>query len=411
MSIYIALPSMDEFDYLFLTMEHLNNQTNKDFTFVVCINQPESYRNSQNEEHLNIVKNNEATLTRLYNEKDNYNFKIEIVDKCSTGCGWTSKKHGVGWARKIVMDKSMELSKENESIDKDIIVCLDADTECNNNYLETIIENFNTHKDIVAISVPVFHKLTGNKREDHAILRYEIYLRYYALNIWRINSFYSFTAVGSAIAVPIKVYKKISGITPKLSGEDFYFLQKLRKYGKILQWNKEKIYPAARFSSRVFFGTGPSMIKGDTGDWSSHPIYDYKLFDQIKETTDLFSKLYTKDYDTKMISFLKAQLGENLWQPLRNNSKTSKQFVKFCNEKIDGLRILQFLKSHNDKLTASNEENLKTFVNNFFPESNFCEKVNELTTFDNASIELLDNIRLEMVNLEDQIYKKQKWCF
>ena len=309
------------------------------------------------------------------------------------------------------MDRALELSQKNNSLDKDIIVCLDADTEFNDNYLETIVENFNNHKKIVAVSVPVFHKLTGNTREDHAILRYEIYLRYYALNIWRINSFYSFTAVGSAMAVPVSVYKKISGITPKLSGEDFYFLQKLRKYGKVLQWNKEKIYPDARFSSRVFFGTGPSMIKGDSGDWSSHPIYDYKLFDQIKETTDLFPKLYTQDYETKMISFLKEQLGDNLWQPLRDNSKNVKQFVKFCNEKIDGLRILQFLKSHNDKLTKTNEENLKDFAAKFFPQSNFCKKVNKVETFEDASVELLDSIRLEMVNFEDQIYKKQEWCF
>ncbi len=92
----------------------------------------------------------------------------------------------------------------------------------------------------------------------------------------------SFTAIGSAMALPVKSYRAIGGMTPHKSGEDFYFLQKLRKFGKVLTWNKEKVYPEARYSDRVFFGTGPAMIKGRDGDWSSYPIYPFELFDEIK---------------------------------------------------------------------------------------------------------------------------------
>lgn len=413
--IYITLPAMNENNYLFKTMDHLERQTYKDFTFTVCVNQPDEYYDYDNEKHKEIIENNQLTLKKLIECKENkkYSYPLEIIDKSTKGFGWQGKKHGVGWARKVVMDRALELSIARGGFDKDIMVTLDADTEFNNNYLETIKENFEEHKKdkIVGISIPVYHKLTGSEREDRAILRYELYLRYYALNMWRINSYYNFTAVGSAMAVPVKIYKKVSGMTPKLSGEDFYFLQKLRKHGRILQWNKEKVYPAARFSSRVFFGTGPAMIKGDSGDWSSHPIYAHTLFDKVKETTDLFPKLYREDQESEMISFLKTQLGENLWQPLRANSKNEKQFVKFCHEKVDGLRILQFLKSKNEQILESNEEKLKDFVDTFFPKTNFAKSVGNLTSFDNASVAELDLIRNEMVKLEDQIYARQKWCF
>ena len=155
---------------------------------------------------------------------------------------------------------------------------------------------FDYTPDAVALSNPYYHKLTGAEAEDRAILRYEIYMRNYAINMLLINSPYAFTAMGSAIALPVSSYKAIGGLTPKLSGEDFYFLQKLRKYGNINIHNKEKVYPAARFSDRVFFGTGPAMIKGNDGDWESYPIYHIQLFKNIERTYESFEILFKNDF-------------------------------------------------------------------------------------------------------------------
>jgi hypothetical protein len=180
-----------------------------------------------------------------------------------------------------------------------------------------------------------------------AMLRYEIYMRNYNIQLMLINCPYAFTALGSAMVVPVWAYRAIGGMTPKKSGEDFYFLQKLRKYGHLLVWNREKVYPGTRFSDRVFFGTGPAMIRGRAGDWNSYPVYHQPFFNDIKNTFDLFPRLYEDpETPTPLDEFLKKVFGEgNPWKPILTNCRSREQFIRACQQKLDGLRILQYLKS------------------------------------------------------------------
>ena len=47
-----------------------------------------------------------------------------------------------------------------------------------------------------------------------------------------------------------------------------------------------------------------------------------------------------------MTSFLRQQLDtDDLWEPLRRNFRTREHFVHACEERVDGLRILQYLKN------------------------------------------------------------------
>jgi len=126
------------------------------------------------------------------------------------------------------------------------------------------------------------------------------------------------------------------------------------------------VYPAARFSTRVDFGTGPAIIKGSQGDWTSYPIYHHSLFNKIKETYDIIPELFIHDVETEFTAFLKLQYKTNdLWGPLRKNFKSLPQFTRAFHEKADGLRILQFLKSlHKDnKIDEARtlNENLEVF--------------------------------------------------
>jgi heat shock protein HspQ len=270
---------------------------------------------------------------------------LVIIDKTSPGNGWKSATHGVGWARKTLFDEILKTAH-----DEDVIISLDADTLFNDSYFQSIGENFSKNK-IGVLSAPYYHKLTEDESANRAILRYEISMRNYFINMHRIGSPYTFTAIGSAIALQIKALRKIRGITPLSSGEDFYLLQKLRKMMPISNYNSELVYPAARFSSRVFFGTGPAMIKGSHGDWESYPIYHHSLFDLIKETYDIIPELFTEDKETEFIHFLKEQYKtDDLWSPLRKNFKTLPQFTRAFHAKADGLRILQFLKAKNNEL-------------------------------------------------------------
>jgi hypothetical protein len=138
----------------------------------------------------------------------------------------------------------------------------------------------------------------------------------------------------------------------------------------ISNYNSELVFPAARFSTRVPFGTGPAMIKGSFGDWESYPIYPHSFFDIIKETYDIIPQLFFKDIETEFINFLKIQYKTNdLWGSLRKNFKTLLQFTHAFHEKVDGLRILQFLKKKY-KLQATNDEHdelkeIQEFITSF----------------------------------------------
>ncbi len=248
-TIHIAIPAMNEADWLPVTLRHIREEDTRNVRIWICVNQPETYRNDPDKS--SVCENNQKTLDFLNGLKaDN----LHVLDRSSHGNGWTGKRHGVGQARKVLMDAI----NKNSGAD-DLIVSMDADTTFDPGYLASIRECFAHHEKAIALSNPYYHKLSGDNRLDRAMLRYEIYMRHYAVNMWRIGSPYNFTALGSAIAVPIRAYRKAGGITAKKSGEDFYFLQKLRKTGWICNYNTHNVYPGTRYSDRVFFGTGPAL--------------------------------------------------------------------------------------------------------------------------------------------------------
>jgi glycosyltransferase involved in cell wall biosynthesis len=395
-NIFVALPVLDELENLPRFIACYQNQTWSNKKLVVCVNQPDQWWEKETKKR--ICENNQESIKYLNGLHD---IDIEVIDRSSKGQGWIAKKYGVGWARKVVMDRVSELASQ-----EDILISLDADTTFNPGYFKSVYQTLMANPTAVALSVPYFHKLTDDEGKDRAILHYEIYMRYYAINLWRIGNPYAFTAVGSAIALPIKAYRNIGGITPHKSGEDFYFMQKLRKYGKILTYNPEKVYPAARYSDRVGFGTGPAMIKGSKGDWKSYPIYPDHLFDEVKQTTQSFPDLFQKDIITPMDEFNRVKFGEeNIWLPLRENFKTAQKFVKACHHKIDALRILQFLKWRNLDSETTDEENFIAFMKRYHPKEWQALGISALS-FENNKIVTLDLVRNLLVDIEQQYQKE-----
>jgi hypothetical protein len=302
------------------------------------------------------------------------------------------------------MDHISRQANEN-----DIIISMDADTVFNKGYFYTVAENLRINPAASAISVPYYHKISFNTELDRAMLRYEIYMRAYAINMWRIRSPYCFTALGSAIAMPVWAYMAVGGMTPKMSGEDFYFLQKIVKTGRLLHWNGEIVYPAARLSDRVFFGTGPALIKGIEGDWSSYPVYNLSLYDRVAETYKLFGQLYKKTVPTPLDDFLIRKFGELPWDALRQNFKTQAHFERACHEKIDGLRILQFLKESqpsDEKVSEVSLSELLMFYRKQFPDQ--ISGLNTRIDFQLSSIPELDQIRDILFEIE-MYYRRMHW--
>lgn len=398
--LYICLPILNEYENLPKLLASFKNQTYQNFIIIACVNQPEAWWD--NKDKLYACLDNQKSIDLLKKNKD---FRIILIDKSSKGNAWIGKKKGVGWARKVAMDRAAEIAT-----DIDIIVSVDADTYYPSNYFESLIRIFKSDKRFSAHSNPYYHPLTGQEKEDLAILRYELYMRVYAINMILIDNPYAFSALGSAMACTVANYKKIGGMSPKASGEDFYFLQHLRKMDKLHQFNEVKVYPQARFSDRVSFGTGPAMIKGDSGDWSSYPFYRPQLFQFIKSTFDSFPFIFDKDKELPMSSFLILPLKrENIWAPLRKNFKKKEKFVRACEEMVDGLRILQFLKSEHAQYSNGDEKDLHENL------SYFSKQDNEFESFyhslkNETNILCLENMKIlrdELTKLEYKYRQKQ----
>lgn len=401
---HIAIPAMDELDFLpHLIADIQNQETSFLYKIYICVNQPDVWwnctdDNAENAEKRKICENNAETLKYLH-QLDNG--QIQIIDRSSLGKGWVGDKYGVGWARKVLFDSIMQIAD-----DEDVIISLDADTSINPLYFESVGNNFLNHK-ISVLSLPYYHNLTMDENANRAILRYEIYMRCYLINMFRIDSPYAFTAIGSAIALKVNSLRKIGGITPAKSGEDFYLLQKMRKMTTIANYNTEPVYPAARFSTRVFFGTGPAMIKGNTGNWDSFPFYHYSLFDEIKNTYDIVNRLFVENVETDFVMFLQRQYNEpDLWQPLRDNAKNLTRFERAFHEKADALRILQYLKYTNSQRKIPDNqalyENLQLFFHDEVPDF-----IQPDTMLEKLSVEQLQIVRNQLFIRENNERKIQ----
>jgi hypothetical protein len=392
--IFVSVPLLNELELIPRLLDDLNNQNVLPEGVVFCINQPDEWWGNPEKKH--ICLDNQNIIKLLKKES---RFKVQIIDRSSPGSGWRGKQSGVGWARKTAMDIIAAKAADN-----DIIVSLDADTTISPEYLQSVAKNLSNHPCATGLSVPYYHRLTGiDETLDRAMLRYEIYMRCYAINLWRIGSPYSFSALGSAIAIPVWAYKAIGGITPQKSGEDFYLLQKLRKFGPLLIWNEEKVFPATRFSDRVFFGTGPALIKGAKGDWSSYPIYKTSHFEEVRSTYLLFKRLFEQDFQTPMTVFLEMTFGEGFWQPLRKNARTVENFAKACHQKVDALRILQYLKWRNQQEPAIAEESLAEIITSLVTENDIQAPIPDLKCFSFESSPLTDTnqIRDFLVECEE----------
>ena len=375
MRTYIAIPALNELELLPLLIEDLSSQSFRDFSVFICVNNPDDWW--YDPEKRIQCKNNVNALEYLKSISD---IDITIIDKASQGRGWSGKKKGVGFARQVLFE-----AINKQATDEDIVISLDADTRIPENYVKSVQDTFCKHRKALLLTSPYYHELSGDDSIDRAILRYELYMRYYMLNLLKIGSPYSFTALGSAIAFKIAGYRKINGITPKEAGEDFYFVNRMKKAGNILIMNKEVVKPSPRESDRVPFGTGPAVIKGQKGNWESYPFYDVQGFDRIGKTYELFGSLFRENITTLIDDFITENLGTNIWAPLRKNFKTEQNFIRACHEKVDGLRILQVLRYY------QKGDSLENFIT--FSREKLDIDIKDDFSFESISIKELNTIR------------------
>ncbi len=202
------------------------------------------------------------------------------------------RKHfGVGYARKAGMDQAV-LKLYNSGRLNGAIVSLDADSTVASNYFKELDTYFDDD-DNSGCSIRFEHPLEGSLIPElyDAIAQYELHMRYYKFALSETGFPYAFHTVGSSFALRATQYVRAGGMPSKQAGEDFYLIQKVVQMGGYGELNATCVYPSARPSARVPFGTGPS-VRRMVEDKSEYTTYNPEAFHDMKKLFDISESLY-----------------------------------------------------------------------------------------------------------------------
>ncbi len=265
---------------------------------------------------------------------------------------------GAGLARKWGMDEAVRrfnlLGKP-----EGIIVSLDADTLVEENYLVEIESYFIKNPKHVGATISFQHQTKGlGKKHLSGILLYEKYMEYYKKALGFIGYPYPMFTVGSAFAVTAEAYVKRGGMNRRQAGEDFYFLQNLVQLGTVGEISTTKVYPSARLSDRVPFGTGPILQKWMKGEEDLTITYNFQAFEDIKQFFAIKDMFYKADKErfNKLLKDLPKSIQrfveeDNFWTELNDlnqNCSSTTSFQSRFFQKFNAFKILKFLNFSHD---------------------------------------------------------------
>lgn len=299
-----------------------------------------------------IKEFNSKTQTEVENwilTNKNQKLNIFVVGPIELPKKWA----GAGVARKSGMDEAIRrfnLLKKPDGI----IVSLDADTLVSENYLVEIENHFKNNPKHIGATISFHHQTEGlEQKQLEGIQLYEQYLGYYRSALQFTGYPYSMFTVGSAFAVTANAYVKRGGMNRRQAGEDFYFLQNLIQIGKVGEITSAKVYPSARLSDRVPFGTGPILQKWMNGEEDLTQTYDLRAFIDLKQffnAKEKFFKIEEPEF-YRIISVLPKSINrfiiqDNFWNELNdlnNNCSSLKSFQNRFFQKFNAFKILKYL--------------------------------------------------------------------
>ena len=363
----VVIPAYAEKEMLFSTLASIaqNPLSSLEYSFILCV------INNKNNSPSVVINNNLQTikyLEALVRKKPLRKFtadqklypllltlsdaklKFGYIDASSKGYEIPQNAGGVGMARKIGMDMALRLLKKS-SAPRNLILSLDADTLVQSNYLSAI-KNYFTQRVKTAI-VAYEHQLPLNHEEQAAICCYEIFLRYWVLGLKYSKSPWAFHSIGSTIITSTEAYVEVRGMNKREAGEDFYFLSKLAKIGEIGYIKETRVYPSARPSTRVPFGTGKRVQRFLSGKLQEYLLYDPQIFVIFADWLELMKNPY--NYGEYEILMKAERIHPNLktflencgfaavWSKIRRNVKDEKTLARQFNDWFDGLKTLKLI--------------------------------------------------------------------
>jgi hypothetical protein len=339
---------------------------------IPCLNEPEIFRTleslwscepirsycevvvvvNESENSSQAVKSfNQETYQKLFEWKmqnDRQNLILHPIYARSVN----AKHAGAGMARKIGMD---EVIRRFNALNKPggVVISTDADCLFSPNYLQRIESVFADGKSCFAATLNFKHRIAEmtDPKQKVGIQLYEDYLHYYKKALDFAGFPDSIYTIGSAFAVRAEAYVKQGGMNRRQAGEDFYFLNKLTKLGKITEITDACVYPSARVSDRVPFGTGAAMTKWMDEEDDLTVTYNFAAFQDLKVLFDQVDLLFRNTADDRFVASLPVSVQEYLQtlefssklNEINRNSSSLASFRKRFFQFFDGFLILRFL--------------------------------------------------------------------
>ncbi len=365
----VVIPALAEKEALFHTLASLarNGEDELSHTLVLCVinNRPSPFATTEdirnNQETMMIMKGMikgdmpdhhlaGTNITALVQETLARPLRLAFVDASSPGHE-LPRKGGVGHARKIGMDRALTLLDPLHH-GKKRIFCLDADTLVDPSYLSALrnhFERFSPPGAVVAFS----HRIPEDRCLAAGICCYEIFLRYYVLGLGWAGSPYAFHTIGSTMACTASAYTTVRGMPCRQAGEDFYFMNKLAKIAPLGFVRDTTVYPSARPSGRVPFGTGRRMLRFLEGAHDEYLIYDPRVFAVLKAWLEEFARepdssgndllARALSISPRLHAFLDRNEFATVWERIRGANHRHEYLTRQFHGWFDGFKTLKLI--------------------------------------------------------------------
>ena len=347
----VVIPALAEKDSLFQTLESLAGNPARELrrTLMICVVNNRAAPFASADE----IEDNRRTIENLdawVRGKAAPELMLGYIDAASPGRE-LPKKGGVGMARKIGLDWALAVVARGPSPHR-LLFSLDADTLVEPNYLEAVRAHFEANNAWGAVTAYA-HRLEGPPEQIAAIVCYELVLRYHVLGLSYAGSPYAFPSIGSTMVCRAEAYAAVSGMNQRQAGEDFYFLQQLAKTGGVDQIAATTVYPSARPSPRVPFGTGQRVRRFLDGGQDEYLVYDpcvYRILRDWLDTVRAHCGEAVDDLSSRALG-ISAQLGafldenrfRHVWPRLRENARDDRQLLEQFHRWFDGFRTLKLI--------------------------------------------------------------------
>ena len=341
----VVIPAYAEGEHLFATIDSLAaNPAEYLERFLILV-----VVNNRADASAADVADNVATLRRLATLQGQTPLRLAWVDAATSGRE-LPRGAGVGLARKVGLD--LALSRLDYAAGDPLLVCLDADTLVRPDYLSAIVAHF-AHTPEGGAVIPFCHQAGESADHDEAIIRYELFLRSYVLGLSLAGSPYAFHTVGSAMACRASAYVRMGGMNNRVAGEDFYFLQQLRRTSGVVPVRGTVVFPSARPSHRVPFGTGRSIARTLAGDPAAVTFYRSECFAILGDWLTLVERNPGSDSATllagamavspRLGSYLEGISFAGIWERLRRHHPRPDALSSAFHGWFDALRTMKLI--------------------------------------------------------------------